>query len=208
MINVTILYENDEIFVINKPAGLAVQGGAKVSCSIDVDFANQVGQKIFLVHRLDKDTSGLMIIAKTAVAASKWTKLIAGKSVCKEYVAVCAGTIFPKKGIISEIILQHGEKKKAVTHYQVEKEIQTKCGIFTQIRLKLETGRMHQIRIHLAKNNCPIAGDSQHGNFKLNKIFKKELGIKNLLLVSAKLTIPLDTETKVFELPLPDYMCL
>lgn len=71
----------------------------------------------------------------------------------------------------------------------------------------LETGRMHQIRIHLAKNLCPIAGDDQHGNFKLNKQLKKSLGIKKLLLASVKLTVPLKSQNQVFEIPLPDYMC-
>ena len=206
MNGLTILYEDEEIFVINKNSGLAVQGGANVKHSIDVDFADEIGQKIFLVHRLDKDTAGLMIVAKNPAAAAKWTKLISGKTVKKEYIAICAGTIEPKKGIICEKIVQHGEEKKAVTNYEVEKEIETECGKLCQIRLLLETGRMHQIRIHLAKNSCPIAGDDQHGNFKLNKQLKKTLGIKKLLLASVKLTVPLQSQSQIFEIPLPDYM--
>ena len=207
MNGLTILYEDEEIFVISKNSGLAVQGGANIKHSIDVDFADEIGQKIFLVHRLDKDTAGLMIVAKNPVAAAKWTKLISGKTVKKEYIAICAGTIEPKKGIICEKIVQHGEEKKAVTNYEVEKEIETECGKLSQIRLLLETGRMHQIRIHLAKNSCPIAGDDQHGNFKLNKQLKKILGIKKLLLASVKLTVPLQSKNQVFEIPLPEYMC-
>ena len=207
MNGLTILYEDEEIFVINKNSGLAVQGGANIKHSIDVDFADEIGQKIFLVHRLDKDTAGLMIVAKNPAAAAKWTKLISGKTVKKEYIAICAGTIEPKKGIICEKIVQHGEEKKAVTNYEVEKEIETECGKLSQIRLLLETGRMHQIRIHLAKNSCPIAGDDQHGNFKLNKQLKKTLGIKKLLLASVKLTVPLQSKNQVFEIPLPEYMC-
>ena len=207
MNGLTILYEDEEIFVINKNSGLAVQGGANVKHSIDVDFADEIGQKIFLVHRLDKDTAGLMIVAKNPAAAAKWTKLISSKTVNKEYIAICAGTIEPKKGIICEKIVQHGEEKKAVTNYEVEKEIETECGKLSQIRLLLETGRMHQIRIHLAKNSCPIAGDDQHGNFKLNKQLKKTLGIKKLLLASVKLTVPLQSKNQVFEIPLPEYMC-
>ena len=207
MNGLTILYEDEEIFVINKNSGLAVQGGANVKHSIDVDFADEIGQKIFLVHRLDKDTAGLMIVAKNPAAAAKWTKLISGKTVKKEYIAICAGTIEPKKGIICEKIVQHGEEKKAVTNYEVEKEIETECGKLSQIRLLLETGRMHQIRIHLAKNSCPIAGDDQHGNFKMNKQLKKTLGIKKLLLASVKLTVPLQSKNQVFEIPLPEYMC-
>ncbi|MDD7609920.1 MAG: RluA family pseudouridine synthase [Spirochaetales bacterium] len=193
--------------MISKNSGLAVQGGANIKHSIDVDFAEEIGQKIFLVHRLDKDTAGLMIVAKNPAAAAKWTKLISGKTVKKEYIAICAGTIEPKKGIICEKIVQHGEEKKAVTNYEVEKEIETECGKLSQIRLLLETGRMHQIRIHLAKNSCPIAGDDQHGNFKLNKQLKKTLGIKKLLLASVKLTVPLQSKNQVFEIPLPEYMC-
>ncbi|MDY5914893.1 MAG: RluA family pseudouridine synthase [Treponema sp.] len=207
MNGLTILYEDEEIFVISKNSGLAVQGGANIKHSIDVDFAEEIGQKIFLVHRLDKDTAGLMIVAKNPAAAAKWTKLISGKTVKKEYIAICAGTIEPKKGIICEKIVQHGEEKKAVTNYEVEKEIETECGKLSQIRLLLETGRMHQIRIHLAKNSCPIAGDDQHGNFKLNKQLKKTLGIKKLLLASVKLTVPLQSKNQVFEIPLPEYMC-
>ena len=199
MNGLTILYEDEEIFVINKNSGLAVQGGANVKHSIDVDFADEIGQKIFLVHRLDKDTAGLMIVAKNPAAAAKWTKLISGKTVKKEYIAICAGTIEPKKGIICEKIVQHGEEKKAVTNYEVEKEIETECGKLSQIRLLLETGRMHQIRIHLAKNSCPIAGDDQHGNFKLNKQLKKTLGIKKLLLASVKLTVPLQSKNQMFK---------
>ena len=76
----------------------------------------------------------------------------------------------------------------------------------SQIRLLLDTGRMHQIRIHLAKQGCPIAGDDQHGNFKVNKILKKTLKVKKLLLASVKLTMPLEGKEQTFEIDLPDYM--
>lgn len=212
MNSVPVLYENDEIYVINKPAGLAVQGGNGVSHSLDVDFSQQVGQKVYLVHRLDKDTYGLMIVAKTPAAANKWTKLIGGKAATKEYVAICAGQLNPKKGIIKETVVQHGETKAAVTNYEVEKEwtvtvpANPETGAaeqninMTQVRLKLETGRMHQIRIHLAKQGCPIAGDDQHGNFKINKQLKKAAGIKRLQLCSQKLTIPVEGKTLSFQL--------
>ena len=208
---IPVVYENDEIFIIDKPAGLAVQGGQGVVHSVDRDFAEQTGQKVFLVHRLDKDTSGLMIVAKNPVAAGKWTKIIGSKIARKEYVALCAGRISPKSGVIKENVIQHGDEKSAVTHYQVEKEwsvpYENENGAgeipLSLIRLQLETGRMHQIRIHLAKNNCPIAGDDQHGNFKLNKLLKKVCKIKRLQLAAVKLTIPLEGKEKVFELNIP-----
>lgn len=208
---IPIIYENDEIYIINKPAGLAVQGGQGVTHSLDVEFPKQVGGKVYLVHRLDKDTSGLMIVAKNPAAAGKWTKLIASKTVKKEYAAVCAGRMPSKSGIIKDDVVQHGDVKSAVTHYQVEKEwivsYENEKGAgelpLCLIRLKLETGRMHQIRIHLAKNNCPIAGDDQHGNFKLNKLLKKACGIKRLQLSSVRLTIPLEDHEREFELEIP-----
>ena len=189
---------------------MPVQGGEKISHSLDQELAKEVGQKVYLVHRLDKDTSGLMIVAKSPAAASKWTKLIGSKEVKKEYIAVCAGSLKQKKGEITEDIIQHGQTKRAVTHYQVEKEWQLEregeeAIPMCQIRLQLETGRMHQIRIHLAKQGCPIAGDDQHGNFKLNKILRKVAGIKHLQLFSAKLTLPLDGKPQVFEIDYSSY---
>lgn len=218
MNSVPILYEDKEIYVINKPAGLSVQGGQGVKHSLDEDFASQTGQKVYLVHRLDKDTAGLMVVAKSPAAASKWTKLVGGKEVRKEYIAVCASeneVSFPKKGVITEEIIQHGQKKKAVTEYEVEKNWREEAIIaaesedekaafnFYKIRLKLQTGRMHQIRIHLAKSGLPIAGDDQHGNFKLNKKLKKTFKIKQLLLASVKLTLP---DGRFFEIDLPQHM--
>ncbi len=211
---IPIIYENDEIIIINKPSGLAVQGGQGIVHSVDRDFAQQLGYKIYLVHRLDKDTAGLMVVTKNPVAAGKWTKLIGSKIIKKEYAALCVGKMPAKKGIINEAVIQHGEEKAAVTKYMVEKEAdfdfeadeEGKGGgqlHISLLRLMLETGRMHQIRIHLAKNGCPIAGDDQHGNFKLNKMIRKRLGIKKLQLAAVRLTLPLDGKEKSFEIPLP-----
>ena len=214
MNSIPVLYENEEILVINKPAGLAVQGGNGISHSLDKDFSQTLGYKIFLVHRLDRDTSGLMIVAKSAFAANKWTKLIGSKAAKKEYLALCAGTLKNKSGVIKDDLIQHGENKSAVTYYNVEKQWNTLISPeysqeitsvpLSLIRLKLETGRMHQIRIHLAKQNCPIAGDDQHGNFKINKLLKKQLKVKRLMLASVKLTMPIDGKEMVFEIPLPE----
>ena len=85
MNDIPIIYQNPEIFIINKKSGMPVQGGEKIAHPLDEELAKQVGQKVYLVHRLDKDTEGLMIVAKTPAAASKWTKLI-GKRI---YSCVC-----------------------------------------------------------------------------------------------------------------------
>ena len=239
MKEIPILFEDDEIFVINKPAGVAVQGGEGIAHPLDEEFSKQVGFKVHLVHRLDKETCGLMVVAKTPKAASKWIELIASKQVQKEYTAVCFGepVINGKKqktGTISgSVVKKNGKNQReqaAVTNFTVEEvksveistalpELQENAApavpsdsvslTFSKIHLKLGTGRMHQIRIHLASVGAPICGDDKHGNFKLNKLAKKHLKIKNLLLCSSKLTIPSsEGKPKTFEIDLPDYFNL
>ena len=241
MQQIPILFENDEIFVINKPAGVAVQGGQGIAHPLDEEFSKQVGFKVYLVHRLDKETAGLMVVAKNPKAASKWIELIASKQVQKEYTAVCFGEPLingrkQKNGTISGAVVKKNGKNEreqaAVTNFTVEevweKEIaesssamtepsnpemtdsaksdEKKLLSFSKIHLKLGTGRMHQIRIHLASVGAPICGDDRHGNFKLNKLAKKHLKIKNLLLCSSRLTIPVaDGKSKTFEIELPAY---
>ena len=231
MKEIPILFEDDEIFVINKPAGVAVQGGEGIAHPLDEEFSKQVGFKVHLVHRLDKETCGLMVVAKNPKAASKWIELIASKQVKKEYTAVCFGEPLingkkQKTGTISgSVIKKNGKNEReqsAVTNFTVEEVKTVEIPVFSdnpeedasklipltfsKIHLKLGTGRMHQIRIHLSSVGAPICGDDKHGNFKLNKLAKKHLKIKNLLLCSQKLTIPTaGGKTKTFEIDLPPY---
>lgn len=231
MQQIPILFEDDEIFVINKPAGVAVQGGEGIAHPLDEEFSKQVGFRIHLVHRLDKETCGLMVVAKNPAAASKWIDLIASKQVQKEYTAICFGQPLingkkEKSGTISgSVVKKNGKNQReqsAVTNFTLEKSWSVEVPVFSgnpeeeasklvmlefsKIHLKLGTGRMHQIRIHLASVGSPICGDDKHGNFKLNKLAKKTLKIKNLLLCSSKLTIPTGGgKSRAFEIDLPDY---
>ncbi|MBQ8013476.1 MAG: RNA pseudouridine synthase [Treponema sp.] len=231
MREIPVLFENDEIFVINKPAGVAVQGGEGIAHPLDEEFSRQAGFKIHLVHRLDKETCGLMVIAKNPKAASKWIDLIASKKVQKEYTAICFNEPLingkkEKSGRISDSVVRKnakgGREQSAVTDFIVEEVFTREVPVFSEnpeeiasklipitfskIHLKLGTGRMHQIRIHLASVGSPICGDDKHGNFKLNKLAKKQLKIKNLLLCSSKLTIPTgDGKSQTFQIELPDY---
>lgn len=194
-----IVYQDQEIIIINKSQGLSSQGGAGVTSSVDTILSAQLGYPIFLVHRLDRDTAGLMIVAKTKIAATKWTSLIATKTIEKTYEALCVSSEpaecnllrGERKGVISTPIIQHGAKKAACTRYKIicTKNISHDICLI-HLRLTLLTGRMHQIRIHLAQNSLPIAGDDKHGNFKLNKILKKTLGIKTMQLCCVSLKIP------------------
>lgn len=207
--SIPVLFENDEILIINKPSKVAVQGGKDIAHPLDKELSTQLGYPIYLVHRLDRDTSGLMIVAKSPLYAAVWTKKIASKEVVKEYSAICIGKFSQKNGIITTNIVQHGSEKAAQTYYEVveekeflfdeKKDSESEKIVLSSVRLRLQTGRMHQIRIHLASINCPIAGDDKHGNFKLNKIVRKLCGIKNLKLCAYRLTVPIDGKRKTFE---------
>lgn len=200
MNSIPIIYENSEIIIINKPQGLAVQGGQNIVHSLDKDLPVMLGFPIYLVHRLDQETSGLMVVAKTPQSASKWTKLIGEKSVKKEYDALCIGVPEKTKGQFKSSISDHGVEKSALTFYEVKKTYALDGYTLSHIHLVIATGRMHQIRIHLAKAGFPIAGDDKHGNFKVNKALKKICGIKRLSLVSSVLTIPVDGKDMKFEI--------
>ncbi len=219
-----IVYQDSEILLVNKPAGVAVQGGAGISHPLDEELAKQVGYKVHLLHRLDRETSGLLLVAKNPAAAKKWIGLIAGKQVQKEYTALCFGLPLlkgkpAKKGSICDTVTKQGREQSAVTHFTVEKTMQillpalestaetaSQKVTVSQLHLVLGTGRMHQIRIHLSHAQCPILADDKHGNFKLNKLAKKVLKIKTLCLAATKITLPLDGKARTFEIAVPEHM--
>ena len=213
---IPIIYEDSEIFLINKRQGLAVQGGSGISHSVDSDLAAQVGQKIYLVHRLDKETSGLLLCAKNPAAAAKWTRLVGEKSVVKEYKALCFGAPENPRGKICSDVSWRGVKKRAETFYEVEKvfeipqenrdESSTEKSdaafprAISLLRLRLGTGRTHQLRIHLAAEGFPICGDDKYGDFAANRFLKKNFGIKRLCLCAFRLTLPFADGRCTFEI--------
>ena len=208
-----ILFENEEIRIINKPYGLASQGGEGIKNSVDTLLEQETEKKCYLVHRLDKETAGILVTAKDPKSAAKWTHLIGTKKVSKIYHAFVFGVPKEKSGTIHQIIEEKGCKKDAVTKFRVLKVFndyparsQTECPI-SLLELTLETGRMHQIRKHLAMNSCPIINDDKHGDFKKNKAFQKstatsEVGsIKKMMLTAKKLILPQETKIAQIEIP-------
>ena len=228
MKEIPIIYENNEILIVNKGAGLAVQGGEGVKNPLDSLLSEQLGAKVYPVHRLDKETSGLLVVAKTSAAAGLWTGLIASGQVKKEYQALCFGLVqglksssaLGKTGRLTQRVQVAGAGKTAETFYQVAgvfpaaeiagmKEQLADLGenpLFSLVNLTLGTGRTHQIRIHLAQAGCPILADDKHGNFKVNKLVKKAVDIKTLQLAATRLTIPLEGRATTFQIPLPPHM--
>jgi 23S rRNA pseudouridine955/2504/2580 synthase len=177
------LYEDDDVLVLNKPMGLAVQGGSGTTRHLDglLEALREPGvdaQRPRLVHRLDKDTAGCLLVAKTRFAASALAKTFRTRAARKIYWALVAGVPKPQQGRISTFlakqeveedsymrIARHGEKDAvhAVTYYAV---VETAAQKLAWISLKPVTGRTHQLRAHMAHVGNPIIGDPKYFNIE------------------------------------------
>lgn len=183
-----LIFENDDFLALNKKSGLAVQLGSKLNFCVETILKN-VLEEYFLVHRLDKDTSGVLLVAKNRSSARKLTQLFRDGKIQKTYWAVVDGKI-NKSGIIRNFIGKSfisGEErmsvveedcgKSAVTEYRPIKKV----GYFTLLELKPKTGRKHQLRVHCAEVlNAPILGD---------KKYNKNVQHENLFLHAKQLEI-------------------
>lgn len=196
-----VLFQNDDILILDKPAGLSVQPGAGVKTSLVEVVEREFGFRPFLVHRLDKDTSGCVAVAKSSPAAAAYGRLLADKGkAAKLYRAVVSGTPEAPSGVIRDAVEVRGVARAAETRWRL---LASDKG-FSLLELELGTGRMHQIRLHLAGRGHPVLGDDRHGDFPLNKRLAKEYGLKHLLLHAARLVFrtspPMEAEAR-----LPDH---
>jgi len=215
MKNIEILHEDDFSIVINKPAGLAVQGGKGIKTSLDKLLAEIRNPPPLLVHRLDMDTSGVLLAAKSREVAASFSHFFSYRKVVNMYIAVCKSCPQKTEGVITEDINVHGSLKKSETRYKVLKSSnslqidnenivkQIDCD-YSILEIELGTGRMHQIRKHLAAIGNPVLGDDKYGDFTLNKSLKKNAGLKHLLLHASRLIIK-DKYNLDISAPLPKY---
>lgn len=200
---IPIVYEDEAICIVDKPYGVPVQGGARVRMSLIAMLEAQLGCALFPVHRLDKETAGLLITAKTSRAAQDCRLLFDSQRIEKEYGALCFGECRKaSSGTIDTPIRENGILKPALSTYRV---IARDNG-YTLFSVKLHTGRMHQIRIHLAHMGNPIIGDDKHGNFALNKALWKSERIKKLQLCACRLGMPIDHRIRTFAIEYPRHM--
>ncbi|WP_088345099.1 MULTISPECIES: RluA family pseudouridine synthase [Rhodomicrobium] len=215
-----ILFEDDELLVLNKPYGIAVQGGTKTKRHIDGMLAgmeDRFGERPRLVHRLDRDTSGVLLVAKTRGSAARLGKLFQTRSVQKIYWALVKGVPKPPQGKVEAALVKasgpDGDKvrkalpgeqevaQSAVTHYAVIDRVSTKLA---WVSLKPVTGRQHQLRAHMAIIGNPIVGDQKYEGDEGLPVedleMKLHLHARRLIVPRGK-GAPLDVTA-----PLPEHM--
>lgn len=220
----TIIYEDDALLIIDKPAGIAVHGGSGVSFGVieQIRRARPEARYLELVHRLDKDTSGLLMIAKKRSALVKLHEAIRNDHPKKIYLALGVGKLpndsfhvklplFKYTGAQGEKMVRVSEDgQSAHTIFRVlnrfSDDLLHQVGLshLTLVQATLKTGRTHQIRVHLQSQQCPIAGDERYGDYQANKRLQK-LGLKRMFLHAAELHLdhPLTSEKLILKAPLP-----
>lgn len=222
-IPLNIVYEDDDIIVINKPKDLVVHPGAGNPNGTVLNALLYHYPPIAevpragIVHRLDKDTTGLMVVAKTIPAQTKLVRDLQKRKITREYEAVASG-IMTKGSTVDQPMARHATKrtlmavhpmgKPAVTHYRIMENYRN----YTRLRLRLETGRTHQIRVHMAHIAHPLLGDQTYGGrprppknasedfMEVLRNFKRQA----LHAVMLRLAHPITGEMMEWYAPLPD----
>jgi 23S rRNA pseudouridine955/2504/2580 synthase len=203
---IEIIFEDDALLVIDKPARLAVHEGRTVTkreSVLGVLESRYRGKGVSpkLVHRLDKDTSGLLLVAKNETVAQELESCFESGSVGKEYLCLLAGRLPENEGVIdSPLPGREGSEVPAMTRFKVERRFSDT----TLARVRIETGRTHQIRLHFAKLGYPVVMDDQHGDFAFNKRFRKEVGLKRQFLHASTLTMDYRGKKRTWTARLPN----
>jgi 23S rRNA pseudouridine1911/1915/1917 synthase len=220
-----IVFEDESLLIVNKPAGLVVHpavgnwNGTLLNALLNHDPNLETLPRAGIVHRIDKETSGLLMIAKTLQAHNSLTEQLQDRDITREYLAITRGRM-TAGGTVDEPIGRHPTDRKryavrengkhAVTHYRVGKRFTR----HTLVQVKLETGRTHQIRVHMAHIRFPLLGDQVYGGrFQMppgcsEKLEKELRSFKRQALHAAKLGLvhPVTDEYLEWEQPLPEDM--
>lgn len=215
-VDVPVLYEDDALIALNKPAGLAVHGGSGLSYGVIELMRVQRPQAKFLelVHRLDKETSGILLVAKKRSALTKLHEMLRDNhQIDKRYLALVDGVWPHARNHVKLKLLKYetpdGERRVKVSedglssHTVVNRrQVWRDCAL---LECELKTGRTHQIRVHLAASGHPILGDSKYGDPGVNRALQKR-GLRRMFLHAWRLTLihPLTGDRLELEAPLPD----
>jgi len=209
-----VLFEDEYYLIIDKPSGVACHGGSGISFGVIEQLRQSASYKFLeLAHRLDKETSGILILAKKRTALVKLQELMKNNLTTKEYYALCIGVIPDDRRNVKAPILKYltkdGERRVKIDHEQGQFAhtiftIQQRKANFTLVNADLQTGKTHQIRIHLQSIGYPIAGDDKYGNFEINNELQKN-GLKRMFLHAHHIffTHPITGQKLEITCPLP-----
>jgi 23S rRNA pseudouridine955/2504/2580 synthase len=220
MMQKQVLYKDANVIVLNKPFGLAVQGGTKITKSVD-DLLDALTfdapERPKLVHRLDRDTTGCLVLARNTKAASVLAKAFAGKEIEKTYWALVHNVPIPPQGMVDyklvkavygassheRVAVDEEDGKYAKTDYRV---LEFLARRFALMELRPHTGRTHQLRVHMMAVGCPIVGDNKYGG---ETVAAKHLGVQNMLHLHARrVVLPAMGGIRAIDVtaPLPPHM--
>ena len=226
-----IVYEDDDLAVINKPAGMMVHAGAGATDDArnrgtlvnallhHLGSLSSAGGELRpgIVHRLDKETSGLIVVAKNDAAHRKLSAQFAAREVKKKYVALVHGWVKKDSGTLAQSISRDRVRRTrmttrleggraAVTHYRVVRRLDTKFGKFTLLDVKIDTGRTHQIRVHVAAMGHPVVGDTMYGAPRQARGKNAVISLSRNFLHAAELEFrhPRTAETVALKSELPE----
>jgi 23S rRNA pseudouridine955/2504/2580 synthase len=212
-----VVFEDSALIVVDKPSGVAVHGGSGVSFGVieSLRAARPQAKLLELAHRLDRDTSGLLVVAKKRSALVELHRMLREGEVEKIYVAAVKGVPAKRSFEINQALHKYvnakGERRVAVKEGGMEAVTRAKllaaAGGLSLLELKLLTGRTHQIRVHLAHAGHPVLGDDKYGDFELNRALARQ-GVRRLLLHARRLAFahPVSGEALRLEAPMPEDM--
>jgi 23S rRNA pseudouridine955/2504/2580 synthase len=212
-----IVHEDPSLLVVDKPSGIAVHGGSGVSFGVIelLRAARPEAKMLELAHRLDRDTSGLLVIAKKRSALVELHRMLRDGEMEKIYIAVVKGIPAQKQFDITEALHKYvnakGERRVAVKEGGLSAITKIRLLVASKdisvVQLRLMTGRTHQIRVHLAHAGHPVLGDDKYGDFELNRAVARQ-GVKRLFLHARRLAFkhPVDDRRMTVDSPLPEDM--
>jgi RluA family pseudouridine synthase len=200
-VTLPLLHADSNLLVVDKPAGSVVHPtrGAAGALVVVRALEKQLGSPVFPVHRLDRQTSGVLMVARTREAARTLCTAFRNGMVDKAYLGLCRGIIaHPRQ--VDHAIDDEGTERPAVTDIE---PVEHFCGRYTLFRAWPRTGRRHQIRSHLRHINHPLVVDVTYGNGALNRFFRTNFDLKRLFLHAESLRVPLEPEPVGVTAPLP-----